>query len=75
MNGRSGVVILDKPRGLTSNGVLSRLKRLLGRPKMGFLGTLDPLATGVLPIFVGKATKLIPAFEGLEKAYRVTIRA
>jgi tRNA pseudouridine55 synthase len=74
MSVRSGVIVLDKPVGVTSNAVLGKLKRLLGRPKMGFLGTLDPLATGVLPVFLGKATKLIPAFEGLDKAYRVTIR-
>lgn len=74
MSPPSGVIVLDKPAGATSNAVLSRLKALLGRPKMGFLGTLDPLATGVLPVFIGKATKLIPEFEGLDKAYRVTIR-
>jgi tRNA pseudouridine55 synthase len=74
MSARSGVIVLDKPAGLTSNAALSRLKRALGSPKMGFLGTLDPLATGVLPVFVGKATKLIPEFERLDKAYRVTAR-
>lgn len=74
MNAHNGVIVLDKPGGMTSNAALSRLKRALGRPKMGFLGTLDPLATGVLPVFVGKATKLIAEFEGLDKAYRVTIR-
>lgn len=74
MIGLDGVIVLDKPRGLASNAALSRLKSLLGRPKMGFLGTLDPLATGVLPVFIGKATKLIPVFEGLDKAYRVTFR-
>lgn len=69
----NGVIVIDKPRGIASNGVLNRLKGLLGKVKMGFLGTLDPLATGVLPVFVGKATKLIPSFEHLDKAYRVTI--
>ena len=70
----NGIVILDKPGGISSNQAQARLKRLLGQDKMGFLGTLDPLATGVLPVFVGKATKLIAAFEGAEKSYRVTIR-
>lgn len=75
----NGIIVLDKPAGLPSGRVLERLKRLLGirgrrGPKLGFLGTLDPLATGVLPVFAGKATKLIPAFEGLEKTYRVTLR-
>jgi tRNA pseudouridine55 synthase len=70
----AGIVILDKPSGLGSNAALSRLKRLLGEPKMGFLGTLDPLASGVLPVFLGKATRLIPLFEGLPKTYRVTLK-
>jgi tRNA pseudouridine55 synthase len=74
MSPRSGVIVLDKPAGTSSNDALARLKRLIGPVKMGFLGTLDPLATGVLPVFMGKATKLIPLFEGLDKAYRVTIR-
>lgn len=75
----AGIIVVDKPQGPTSNEVLGRLKRLLGLggrrgPKAGFLGTLDPLASGVLPVFVGKATKLIALFEGLEKTYRVTVR-
>ena len=70
----NGVIVLDKQQGPPANKVLNQLKRLLGRPKMGFLGTLDPLATGVLPVFCGKATKLIHEFEGLEKTYRVTVR-
>jgi len=70
----SGVIVLDKPTGITSNQALGRLKRLLGQRKMGFLGTLDPLATGVLPVFLGKATRLIPLFEGQDKRYQVTIR-
>lgn len=68
------VIVLDKPGGISSNGALSRLKRLLGKPKMGFVGTLDPLATGVLPVFVGKATKLIGEFGELDKEYRVTMK-
>jgi len=74
MDGNGGIVVLDKPSGLGSNRALSVLKRLLGISKMGFLGTLDPLASGVLPVFVGKATRLIPAFEGLEKTYRVSMK-
>lgn len=74
-----GLVVVDKPTGLSSNGVLERLRKALGRrrregPKLGHLGTLDPLATGVLPVFVGKATRLIAAFEGLDKTYRATLR-
>lgn len=69
-----GVIVLDKPRGMSSNGALAGLKRLLAVRKMGFVGTLDPLATGVLPVFLGKATKLIGAFEDLDKEYRVTVK-
>ncbi|MCZ6730384.1 MAG: tRNA pseudouridine(55) synthase TruB [SAR324 cluster bacterium] len=69
-----GVIVLNKPSGITSNGAMTRLKQLLGVSKMGFLGTLDPLASGVLPVFVGKATKLIPIFEGLDKEYRVSLK-
>jgi len=70
----NGIVILDKPLGLSSNQAMGRLKRLLEEKKAGFLGTLDPLASGVLPVFLGKATKLIPFFEGVEKEYRVTVK-
>lgn len=75
----NGVVIIDKPVGPSSNQVMDRLKgRLracgLGSVKMGFLGTLDPIASGVLPVFIGKSTKLISAFERLDKTYRVTVR-
>jgi tRNA pseudouridine55 synthase len=66
--------VLDKPTGLASNRVLGQVKRLVGEPKMGFLGTLDPLASGILPVFVGKATRLIALFEGLSKTYRVTMK-
>jgi tRNA pseudouridine55 synthase len=69
-----GIIVLDKPSELGSNAVLSRIKGLLKERKMGFLGTLDPLASGVLPVFVGKATRLIALFEGLSKTYRVTLK-
>jgi len=68
-----GVIVVNKPQGLSSNGVLNRLKGLLAVRKMGFLGTLDPLATGVLAVFTGKATKLIGEFDRLDKSYRVTL--
>ncbi|MDH4248677.1 MAG: tRNA pseudouridine(55) synthase TruB [Deltaproteobacteria bacterium] len=75
----NGVIVLDKPAGMASNHALSRLKHRLGvgrkgQGKIGFLGTLDPLATGILPVFVGRATRLIPLFEGLDKTYRATVR-
>ena len=72
--GPMGILVLDKAAGLPSNRVLGQVKRVLGVTKMGFLGTLDPLASGVLPVFVGRATRLIPLFEGLEKTYRVTMK-
>ncbi|MBI5584685.1 MAG: tRNA pseudouridine(55) synthase TruB, partial [Deltaproteobacteria bacterium] len=65
-----GLWVLDKPQGLTSNRVLQRLRKASGRLKMGYLGTLDPLATGVLPIGVGWATKLLPFIPDNPKEYR-----
>jgi len=69
-----GWLNLDKPQGLTSNAALSRVKRLLQPKKAGHAGTLDPLATGILPIALGEATKTVGfAMEG-SKTYRFTIR-
>jgi len=69
-----GWLNFDKPEGLTSNEALSRIKRLLQPKKAGHAGTLDPLATGILPIALGEATKTVGfAMEG-SKAYRFTIR-
>jgi len=59
VNNYSGIWVVDKPYGLTSADVLRKLKRLLGPIKIGHTGTLDPLATGVLPVCMGEATKLI----------------
>ena len=53
----SGILLLDKPVGLTSNGALQRVKRLFNAKKAGHTGSLDPLATGMLPICFGQATK------------------
>ncbi len=69
-----GWLVLDKPIDMTSNQALGRVKRLLHPKKAGHAGTLDPLATGVLPIALGEATKTVPfALEGA-KRYRFTIR-
>jgi tRNA pseudouridine55 synthase len=65
-----GIWVLAKPQGPTSNQVLQRLKKAVGRLKMGYLGTLDPLATGVLPICIGWATKLISFIPDSPKGYR-----
>jgi tRNA pseudouridine55 synthase len=69
-----GWLVLDKPQGLNSTKAVTRVKRLFDAAKAGHAGTLDPLATGVLPIALGEATKTVPfVFEG-SKAYRFTIR-
>ncbi len=66
----SGVLIVDKPAGLTSHDVVDRLRRRFGWRKVGHAGTLDPLATGILVILVGKATRAQQQFLNDDKAYR-----
>jgi tRNA pseudouridine55 synthase len=70
----NGWVVLDKPIGLTSTQAVSRLKRLFNAKKAGHAGTLDPLASGVLPIAFGEATKTVPFVQDGEKAYRFTVQ-
>jgi tRNA pseudouridine55 synthase len=70
----NGWVILDKPVGLTSTQAVSRLKRLYNAKKAGHAGTLDPLASGVLPVAFGEATKTVPFVQDGEKAYRFTVQ-
>jgi tRNA pseudouridine55 synthase len=67
-----GVLLLDKPRGLTSNHALQRVKRIYDAAKAGHTGSLDPLATGMLPICFGAATRLGAFLLDANKAYRVT---
>ena len=67
-----GLLLLDKPAGLSSNRALQRLKRLVGADKAGHAGSLDPLATGMLPIFFGAATRLTSYLLTARKTYRVT---
>lgn len=69
-----GLIVVDKPQGITSHGVVSRMRRICGTRKIGHGGTLDPMATGVLIIAVGKATKLLTHVSGLDKSYTATIR-
>ena len=69
-----GVVLLDKPRGLGSNQVLQMVKRLFGARKAGHTGSLDRLASGLLPICLGEATKLSGFLLNADKRYRATIR-
>lgn len=69
-----GILLLDKPRGYTSNRALQRAKRLLGAAKAGHTGSLDPLATGVLPLCFGEATKLSQFLLDADKRYRATFQ-
>src|SRR3990167_8483078 len=69
-----GVILLDKPLGMSSNHAVQRVRRLLGAKKAGHTGTLDPLATGMLPICVGEATKFSSFLLDATKTYRVTMR-
>lgn len=70
----NGVIVIDKPAGMTSHDVVSRARRLLGERSIGHLGTLDPLATGVLPLVVGKLTRLAQFYLHSEKTYEGEIR-
>ena len=68
-----GIININKPKGLTSQQVVTRVKRILGVKKAGHTGTLDPNATGVLPICLGKATRLASIITGGEKAYKAQL--
>jgi tRNA pseudouridine55 synthase len=70
----SGVVVIDKPAGWTSHHVVTKIRRIAGTRKVGHAGTLDPMATGVLVIGIGKATRLLGYLALTEKAYQATIR-
>jgi len=70
----NGVIILDKPAGFTSHDVVNRMRRILGQRSIGHLGTLDPLATGVLPLVTGSLTRLAQFYIASEKTYEGVIR-
>jgi len=70
----SGVVVVDKPAGPTSHDIVDRVRQALGERRVGHTGTLDPFATGVLPVCVGKATRLMRFLAGGDKVYRATVR-
>lgn len=70
----NGLFVIDKPSGITSHDVVSRLRKITGEKSIGHLGTLDPMATGVLPLLLGKYTRLAQYFSSAEKAYSGTIR-
>ena len=69
----NGILLLDKPRGLSSNAALQRVRRLTGADKAGHVGSLDPLATGMLPICLGQATKVAGEITAARKRYQFTI--
>jgi tRNA pseudouridine55 synthase len=70
----NGVLIIDKPAGFTSHDVVNRVRRILGQRSVGHLGTLDPLATGILPLVTGSLTRLAQFYTASEKTYEGVIR-
>ncbi|HLW04914.1 MAG TPA: tRNA pseudouridine(55) synthase TruB, partial [Azoarcus sp.] len=68
-----GVLLLDKPAGVTSNAALQTAKRLLNAMKAGHTGTLDPMATGLLPLTFGEATKFSQMLLDADKSYEATV--
>src|ERR1041385_9297697 len=70
----TGILLLDKPRGLTSNGALPRVRKAFGARSAGHVGTLDPMATGMLPLCLDEATKVIAEIESGAKCYEFTVQ-
>lgn len=70
----NGIIVIDKPAGWTSQDVVAKLRGLLGERRVGHGGTLDPMATGVLPVFFGRATRAVEFFEHAEKEYVAGLR-
>jgi tRNA pseudouridine55 synthase len=70
----NGVLVVDKPSGPTSHDVVERVRQVLGQPRAGHTGTLDPFATGVLAVCLGKATRLVRFLSEGDKVYRATVR-
>ncbi len=71
---RQGILVVNKPSGITSHDVVSAIRRKLNMKRVGHAGTLDPMATGVLVILLGKSTKLFDKFVAFDKGYRATLR-
>ena len=70
----NGIIVVDKPEGWTSHDVVNKMRRLANTKKVGHLGTLDPIATGVLPLVVGRATRLAQFYARRDKVYEAVIR-
>ncbi|HWR13707.1 MAG TPA: tRNA pseudouridine(55) synthase TruB [Terriglobales bacterium] len=73
-NGMNGVIVINKPAGLTSHDVVNRVRRISGEKSVGHLGTLDPMATGVLPLVAGRMTRLAQFYTTSNKCYEGEIR-
>src|SRR5579871_2196552 len=69
-----GAIVVDKPEGWTSHDVVGKMRRLAGTRKIGHLGTLDPIATGVLPMVIGRATRLAQFYTRSDKIYEGVVR-
>jgi len=69
----NGIFNIDKPQRMTSHDVVARVRRIIGQRRVGHAGTLDPMATGVLPVVVGTATRLVEYLADADKAYRATL--
>ncbi len=72
-SGLSGILVVDKPDGMTSHDVVNRVRRATGERRVGHAGTLDPMATGILVVLVGPATRLAPFLTAAQKSYRATV--
>ncbi|HSK47435.1 MAG TPA: tRNA pseudouridine(55) synthase TruB, partial [Coriobacteriia bacterium] len=72
-SGLSGILLVDKPSGLTSHDVVNRVRRATGERRVGHAGTLDPMATGLLVVLVGPATRFAPYLTAAEKSYTARI--
>jgi tRNA pseudouridine55 synthase len=70
----NGVIVVDKPSGWTSHDVVGKMRGIAGTRRVGHLGTLDPIATGVLPLMLGQATRLAQFWNGAEKCYEAVVR-
>ncbi len=73
-NSFDGVIVVNKPEGWTSHDVVAKMRGIAGTRRVGHLGTLDPIATGVLPLMIGQATRLARFWEGSEKSYEAVVR-
>ena len=69
-----GIIVVDKAEGWTSHDVVNKMRRLANTKKVGHLGTLDPIATGILPLVIGRATRLAQFYTRRDKIYEAVIR-